>query len=212
MSASAFVGAAKDRVVTETEVGHRLGRPRSEVCDRAILAATVEVLLESGYAGMSMEGVAARAGVGKATIYRRWSSKPELAVEALRSRACAVIPMVDTGDLRHDLVELLRTTLEAMRGVDGRLMSTFMAERVRHPDLAEQLDRTLVSERRAFVRHLVEQAAARGELAPGTDTELVADVGFALLWHRLTMSQAPLTDDLPERIVAQFLPQAARPA
>jgi AcrR family transcriptional regulator len=195
--------------LSDTEASHRVGRPRSEVCDRAILAAAVEALLEDGYAGMSIEGVAARAGVGKATIYRRWPSKAELAVEAMRTRACASVPMVDTGDLRFDLVELLRHLLEAMRGVDGTLLSTVMAERVRHPELAEQLDRSLISERRAFVRRLVEQGRERGDLPPDTDVELVADVGFAVLWHRLSMAQAPLTDDLPERIVAQFLPPVA---
>ncbi len=197
--------------LTETEVGHRVGRPRSEVCDRAILDATVEALLEDGYTGMSIEGVAARAGVGKATIYRRWANKAELAVEALRSRACAAVPMVGTGDLRHDLVQLLRNLLEAMRGVDGRLMTTCVSERARHPDLADELNRSVVTERRAFVRQLVEQALERGDLPAGTDTELVADVGFAVLWHRLTMGQAPLSDDLPERIVAQVLPPAVDP-
>lgn len=190
----------------ETAERTRPGRPRSEDCDRAILAATLDALVEDGYERLSIEGVASRAGVGKATIYRRWSSKAELVVEAVRTRAGCLAPVVDTGDVRADLVELLRGALETMTSDDGRLLTAFLVERLRHPELATEFDRTFLVERRHQVRGLIDGAIERGELPPDTDAELVTDVGFAVLWHRLTLRQAPLAPDLPERIVRQFLP------
>ena len=183
-----------------------VGRPRSEDADRAILGAVTELLLEVGFAGLSVEGVAARAGVGKATIYRRWSSKSELVVEAMRAKAFVVCPLVDTGDVRSDLRTMLRSLLASMQGEDGRLMAQFAAERMRHPQLAEEFQRRFVAERKAAIRQLLQRAIERGDLDAGTDVELVAEVGPAMLWHRLGFSPADLADDLPDRIVAQFLP------
>src|ERR1700736_6785229 len=84
----------------------RPGRRRSAAADQAILAAALDALVEEGYAGMSMEGIACRARVGKATVYRRWHNKAELVVEALRGHVCHHIPLVDTGDVRADLTAM----------------------------------------------------------------------------------------------------------
>ena len=181
------------------------GRPRSEACDRAIEAATIELLVEDGFGGMSMEKIAARAGVGKATIYRRWETKEALVVDAVGHHCLEDAPAPSTGSARADLLDMLHHFADRARR-DGALMQAFASERERHPELAEAFRRTFLASRRAAARDVIERGVASGELPATTDVELLADVGPALIWHRLTVTGEPLTDDLPERIVAQFAP------
>jgi AcrR family transcriptional regulator len=188
----------------ESEPPKRAGRPRSEEADRAILDAALDALVEDGYAGMSIEGIAAKAGVGKATIYRRWNGKAEILVDALHRRACFDVPLVDTGDLRADLLTILRAVHTNMKGVAGPVMAAFAAEKFRYPELREEFDRAFVAERRAHLRRLFSAAVERGELPTDTDVELVAEAGPALLWHALTVRN-DLSGDLPDRIVRQLL-------
>jgi AcrR family transcriptional regulator len=192
----------------EEDERRRPGRPRIDDRNPAILEAALALLVEVGFAGLSMEGIAARAGVGKATIYRRWNTKAEVVVEALRSHVCTYGDFPDTGDVRKDLAAIYRAMLETLRGDDGPMMAAFTAEKFRYRELRDEFERTFVAERRRHVRHLVERGIAQGDLPPGTNVELLADVGPALLWHRFTMKDGAMPDDLPEQIVAQFLPQA----
>ena len=157
---------------------------------------------------MSMEGIAARAGVGKATVYRRWASKEELLVDAVRGRCLEPWEVPDTGSVRDDMCLLLRAMLLRFRR-NGKVMQAFAGEQGRHPSLAETFRKTFVADRRRLSREIVQRGVARGQLPPDTDVELLADVGPALLWHRLTVSGAPLDDDLPERIVNLSFPAFA---
>jgi AcrR family transcriptional regulator len=183
------------------------GRPRSEECDRAIIRAALDALVADGFDSMTIEGVAARAGVGKATIYRRWPRKVDLVVDAVRSKVLASVPMPASADIRVALEQLLDDLRRTMTGPDGPLLRVFVAETYRHPELAEGFQRLFVEPRRAVLRRMVEEAVASGALPPSTDAELLADVGPAMLWHRLVVNGAPLTEDLPRRIIAQFLPR-----
>lgn len=190
------------------------GRPRSPQCDRAIIGAALDVLVEEGFEGMTIEGVAARAGVGKATIYRRWPSKSELVLDAVRTKAQASVPFPSchaAADARSALEQLLEDLRSTMIGPDGPVLRAFMAEAQLHPELAEGFQRLFIEPRRALLREMVEQAVTTGELPPSTDAELVADVGPAMLWQRLMVNGAPLTEDLPRRIIEQFLPRVGAP-
>jgi AcrR family transcriptional regulator len=184
----------------------RVGRPRSDDRDRAILAAALALLVEEGFAGLSMEGIAARAGVGKATIYRRWKSKAEVVVEALRTHVCPFGELPDTGDVRKDLASMYRAMLQTLKGADGAIMAAFAAEKFRHGELSEEFDRTFVADRRQHMRMLIERGVAQGLFPPDSNIELLAEVGPALLWHRLTMRHGVMPDDLPEQLIEQFLP------
>jgi AcrR family transcriptional regulator len=183
----------------------RPGRRRDPACDAAIVAATLEAFVEEGYLGVSIEGVAARAGVGKASIYRRYASKAELIVDAIRARACIDDHLPDTGDLRADIRSMLQPLVDRLRGDDGRVLITFMGERLRHPDLAAEFDRSVIGRKRAHMRGLVQGAVDRGDLPADSDIEVIAEVGPALLWHHAIYG-LPLTDDLPDRILATILP------
>jgi AcrR family transcriptional regulator len=188
----------------------RRGRPRSEQCDRAIEAAVLDLVVEHGFGGMSIEGVAARAGVAKTTIYRRWNSKEALVVDAFMRRARERVVSPDTGRLRTDLIEMLRALLRNLQ-LDGGLMQAFIAEQRRHPQLADAFRSTFLKERRAVIRAVLGRGVDRGELPESADLELLADVGAAVLWYRLMITGAPLDDDLPERIVDQFFPAPSEP-
>jgi AcrR family transcriptional regulator len=176
------------------------GRPRDPSCDAAILRATVDAFIDAGYAGVSVEGVAARAGVGKATIYRRFPSKAELVVEAVRCGAQIDDDLPDTGDLRADLIAMMQPLFDRLRGDDAGLLVRFATERVRNPELAAAFDRAVVGRKREHLRSLLASAAQRGDLPASSDLELIAEAGPALLWHH-ALHGLPLTDDLLERIV-----------
>jgi AcrR family transcriptional regulator len=183
------------------------GRPRSEACDRAIETAALDLLVEEGFGGMTMEGIAGRAGVGKATLYRRWDAKADLVVDAVIRRCAEHVVSPDTGTLRGDLLELYRALLGKFRQ-DGPVMEAFVAEQARHPELGKAFRSAFLEERRAAMREVVTRGAARGELAADADIDLLSDVGAAIMWHRLAVTGAPLGDDLPQRLVDQFFPAA----
>ncbi|MGI8755958.1 MAG: TetR-like C-terminal domain-containing protein [Acidimicrobiales bacterium] len=192
-------------MTTTTEVTtRRAGRPRSTRVDQAIQDATLELLVELGYGGMTIEGIAARAAVGKAAIYRRWATKAELVVDSLRTHDGLQVPLPDTGDVRADVEVMLGALQKAMAGDGGPVLAAFVAEKFRHPELRAEFDRVFVAERRRHLRYLVATAVERRELPPETDIELVAETGPALLCHRLFMHASPPEGDLPRRIVTQL--------
>ena len=182
---------------------HRpLGRPRSPEADRAILRAAVDLLADAGYGGVTMEGVAARAGVGKATVYRRWPSKPALVLDAVG--ACREIgsPPPDTGSARQDLLAFVRAFMHHLRTSDaGRVMPALVAELARNADLAAAFREGFVQPRRARVLDAVGRGVGRGEIRPDVDPELVADAVVALLQHRFLVTGMEIDDDLPERVI-----------
>jgi AcrR family transcriptional regulator len=193
------------------ETGHpRPGRRRDPSRDEAILAATLAAFAKEGYAGVSIEGVASRAGVGKATIYRRYASKAQLLVEAVRVGACLDDHLPDTGDVRSDLETMLRAMVDRLHSAAGPVLLAFAAERLRHPELAAEFQRSVIGAKRAHARDLLAAAVRRGELPAETDIELVAESGPALVWHH-ALHDLAVTDDLPARILTLVLPRARQP-
>lgn len=192
----------------EAAAAPRGGRPRSEQRDQEILDAALQALVADGYDAMTIEGIAARIGAGKATVYRRWRNKAELVVDAIQRHAVASVALVDTGDVREDVRAYLKGLLKAFRGFDGALMVAFTAERIRHPDLGKLFDERFLTERRADLRCLIHAAVQRGDLPADADVELLADVGPALILQHLAFRRGPLRPDLADRIVAQFFPSA----
>lgn len=202
--------------VVPTTTGHAdctdkrvVGRPRSPEIDDAVMRATRDLLVERGYGGLSVEGVANRAEVGKAAIYRRWPSKAELVVEALRTYTCAGLPTTQVGDLRADLLALLTVVQQSMAERDGALMATFIAAKARFPELQAEFDRAFVAERRAYVQQLIRDGVRRGELPADTDVELLAETGPAILSHHYLVHAQDLDPALPARIVDLLLGPAA---
>jgi len=192
----------------DVDLRPRGGRPRDPSRDEAICAATLAIFAEDGYAGVSIEGVAARAGVGKATIYRRFTSKEQLVVEAVSVGCRLTDHLPDTGDVRADLASMLQGLIDKLRSDSGPVLLAFLAERLRYPELAEEFNRSVVGAKRAHARGLVTSAIERGELPADSDAELISEAGVALVWHHALYGLA-LTDDLPERIIDLVLPRTA---
>jgi AcrR family transcriptional regulator len=152
------------------------GRPRDPEADRAILAATLEVLGESGFTALSVEGVAARAGVGKATIYRRYQSKEELVTAALGSVA-EDVDAPDSGDTRADVEELAVAKWSAMTSGPGpTLLGTFLAQSAARPELMDEFRRVMMQPKQKPLRDVLRRGITRGELAPDLDLDIAVDL------------------------------------
>ena len=187
----------------------RHGRPRDPHVDSAIKQAALDLLVEEGFARMSMEGVANRAGVGKAAIYRRWDSKTALVVDAIHDVVSPHLDWPTTSDIRADLEAIFRQSLAKMRGMEGGLMAAVVGELVRNPELAATVRGQFVGCRKEDLVDRIQEAIDSGELPPG-DAGLLAEVGFAIIHHRMLLTDAPLTDDLPKRLVEQFFPRVPK--
>ena len=180
----------------------RRGRPRSEKARKAILEAAAELLLRRGLGGVSMDGVAEKAGVSKATIYRWWPSKEMLALDALVDWASARVPVRDTGSLRGDLLALVRPWVRAIRRpAVGRLIAAFVSEAHSDARFAETYRTHFVEPRRAAGRAAFERAMARGEVSADLDVEVAMDLIYGPVYHRLLHGHGALTDRFARDVV-----------
>lgn len=151
----------------------RGGRPRDPEVDRRIIAAALRVFGLSGWSGFSMEAVARTAGVGKASLYLRWTSKADLLTEAVASRF-APIAEIDNGDVRTDLVEFADLLMDLFCGPDGMAARRMAVESRIIPDITERWSRVRESQIRTS-RAIVKRALARGELSPHTPVSVLLD-------------------------------------
>ena len=162
------------------------GRPRSAEADAAIIRATLEALREEGFRGLSVEDVRQRAGVGKATIYRRFPSKQDLVRAAIASLNPDLPEPPDTGSLRGDIATVFRLTYDA--AID-RKTATFaprlLAESADDDEFHALFREALIDPRRAALRSILERAIARGELRPDVNPELVIDMFAGPVIYRL---------------------------
>ncbi|MEO3887842.1 TetR/AcrR family transcriptional regulator [Nonomuraea sp. B5E05] len=170
---------------------------RADLTD-AIRQAALDELIDSGYARMSMDAIARRAGVGKAAIYRRWASKEPLVLEILTRTADEAVPLPDTGTLREDVEGFVRHA-SALRADPRtmRVLTDLTAEATRNPRLAAALQTSAEQPRRSAGARLLHRAVERGELPADLDTELAVDclVGLAYLRPRTPWQPAESLDD-----------------
>jgi AcrR family transcriptional regulator len=185
----------------------RRGRPRSEEARDAILDAAAELLLARGLAAVSMDAVAERAGVSKATIYRWWPTKETLALDALHHEWAAAVPRArETGSLRGDLLSLLRPWVGLVRKRPyGRVIAALITEAQTDPAFAEQYRTRFVEPRRAQARPVLLRAIERGELPATTDVEVALDLLYGPLYHRLLHGHAPLDERFLRSLVDTVL-------
>ncbi len=194
-------------MTSTTEAAIPRGRPRSERASKAILAATMELLLDQGLHAMSMDEVARRAGVSKATIYRWWPSKERLALDALTAE-WASEPGVqpDTGSLRGDLLARFRPWLRQLnRKPFARVVAGLVAEAQTNSDFAVMYREYFVQPRRDATRELLVLARDRGEIAADADLEVALDLLYGPIYHRLLQGHAPLTARFAEQVIDYVL-------
>jgi AcrR family transcriptional regulator len=188
-------------MVTETR-----GRRRSERSHHAIVAATQQLLLERGYADLTIEGIAARAGVGKQTIYRWWPSRAALVLEAYLAGEEAVRPPAESRTVREDVRALLEWLIAVLaEPTGGPVVAGLISDLQHDADLAEGFRRDVVPARREAMLAALERGRVRGEIHEDADLELAVDALHGAVFYRLLLSGEPLDDAFAERLAGQVL-------
>lgn len=158
----------------------RPGRPRSAAAERAIIQAALALLAEHGVSGLSVEGVAARAGVAKTTIYRRWTDKNELVVDALAQVRGPVVQPPPGRSVREDLVFVLTALRrEQTDPFWGQLIQKLIGGGREHPELTDQYLQRVVGPRRERFLEVLRRGVAEGTIRPDADLALAAEVLIA---------------------------------
>lgn len=181
------------------------GRPRDPARETEILEAALELVAELGYDRVSMDAVATACQASKATLYRRWPSKAAMVAAAVRCRHQDVLPPVDTGELRQDLLVSLTRMTESMSSEDIGLFVGLLNAIRTDPDLGEDLRSQLVADKRAGATAWTQRAIERGQLRPGTDLDLVHQIGPALVMFRLLLTGEPVDEQFRARLVDEVL-------
>jgi AcrR family transcriptional regulator len=182
------------------------GRPRSDEADRALLAAARELLAAHRPGEVSMEAIAARAGVSKATLYRRWGSLEEVGLALLEQMTETTAPVGDLGDTRAELVAVVGRTIERLTDTSmGRVIQCLISPWITEPALHARFKERVIDRRREEVRGVLERGIARGDLRPDLDAELGADALVGPVFYRLVLSAEALDPALAERIVDGML-------
>ena len=167
----------------------------------------MELLAEAGFARLTMDQVAARAGVGKASVYLRWPNKVALVADAIQHRSGVVPDVPDAGSLRADMLAFLRALLRTF-GAASRAMAAVTGEVDSHPELRTAWRQSVTGALTGCVREIVERAIQRGELPTTTDVELLSMLPVTILQNwRLEHGSSP-DDGAVERIVNQFYTRA----
>lgn len=170
----------------------------------AIRAAVFEELASVGYARMSIEGIARRAGVGKTAVYRRWRSKLHLVLDLVSAVAVQGLPAPDTGSLEGDLRLLYEVTSRALRHpVAGQIIPDLQAEAARNPEIADAMQAALREGQQSVSSGIVASAVARGEIREGVDVELALDLMSGPLYWRAVVVRGP-------KVPKGYLPSLAR--
>jgi AcrR family transcriptional regulator len=182
------------------------GRRRSERSHDAIIRATQELLVERGYRQLTIEGVAARAGVGKQTIYRWWPSRAALVLEAYLAGSEAVSPPPESETTRENVRALLLWLSDVLaQPIGGRVVAGLVADLPHDPDLAKGFRRDVVPVRRRAMLAALERGRERGEIRPDADVEVAVDALHGAVFYRLLLSGEPLDEEFAARVTDHVL-------
>lgn len=195
--------------MSDQETGaHKGGRPRSMQAQQAILDAALALLAQDGFEAMSIEAIAARAGVGKKTIYRWWSSKEALVIDALKNVQQIKNPVIDTGSFRDDLIALFRNTLQIWSSPDTRdLLINLIGLMTSHPEVFQAYYDQVLADRLGQATRIVQQAQARGEVRQDLDISDILTLLAGPIWSSLffNASNSLSTPLQPERLIDALL-------
>jgi len=186
-------------------VGSPRGRPRSDTAHRAILDAAREQLIKEGYSGLRLEHVAAHAGVGKATIYRRWRSKEALAQALLADLAAPHIDIEQTGDTREEMLAAVMNPMRAVTESDfGPVIRALLSQIAGNPSLGDPFRATVVQARRNEIARMIARGIERGDLCPDADVNIATELLVGPVYFRL-MFGGELDRAFAERVVDNVL-------
>jgi AcrR family transcriptional regulator len=186
----------------ETAVDHRKGpRRRGEELERAILSAALAELTDVGYSALTMERVAARARTSKAALYRRWSGRAELVVDACKLSSTSDVDLPDTGALRSDVIALLRQMSAKMASPLGGILRGLLAETTRDQEFARLIRERFHTVGPATIHIILERAVERGEVERRILDSRRSTVATDLLRNHFLLFGAPIADDVIVDIV-----------
>ena len=189
-----------DRPETTVAVPRQPGRPRSVRAERAIHDATLEILVEQGYEGMTIEAVATRAGVGKATIYRRYDGKDELVAAALRTLNPEEVILPDTGSVSNDFRLLIERFAATTFGtILGPMIVRVLSAVITNPDLQPIFIENVVGPRHGAALAVIQRAVERGELRADLNVHSMLDMLVGAIIFRVLFSGGEIAD-LPDTI------------
>jgi AcrR family transcriptional regulator len=166
----------------------KLGRPRSEKTKNAILSAAYDLLLENGFGAVTIEKIAERAGVSKATIYKWWPNKAAVVMDAFFDAAVVRLPVPDTGSAIDDMIIQVNNLAKFLLSREGKVIKEIIAEGQYDKKLAETYREIYFKPRRLDSRYILERGISRGELSGNLDIELVMDLIFGPLFYRLLIT------------------------
>jgi AcrR family transcriptional regulator len=197
--------AQTERTAAPSDAADVQTRRRGEKLQRAIFEAVFEQLRRAGYPGLTMEGIAACAHTGKAALYRRWESKEDLIVDALEHSLPSLTDLPDHGNLRDDLLDVLRRLTAVINSPTGCALQTLMAETNRdHPFVRLVKERVLLPRKRMF-HDVLQRAVERGEVRPEAVETLASDVGSAMVAQRFLTEGPPVPDAYVVSVVDDVL-------
>jgi len=180
----------------------RPGRKRSEQSRLAILSAALELLAEVGYAALTIEGIAARSGTGKQTIYRWWQSKADVLLDALTTKAELFIPVPDEGGYAADLRAFLTATFRlGSQPQVADALRALMAEAQLNAAFGERFREVFLTHRREALGQIIERARTRGDLSHGLSAGTITDLVFGIVWYRLLATRQPFGAELVAELV-----------
>jgi AcrR family transcriptional regulator len=199
---------------TSPPTAARPGRKRSEESRTAILAASFELTAEVGYAGLTIEGIAARAGCGKQTIYRWWPSKADVLLDALAVKGELYVTTADHGSYPEDLRAFLADTyrLAGQRQVID-ILCALMAQAQLDAEFGERFRTAFLQRRRDALDVILDRARRRGDLPSHPSASTVADIVFGTLWYRLLATRQAVGGELADDLLAALAaaPPSAQP-
>src|SRR3954447_6431414 len=180
------------------------GRPRDGALDERILEQVLALLGSRGYGGLTLDELAARSGVAKSTILRRWPSKAAVAAAGVERLALQSVDVPDFGTLHRDLHALLHGAVDTFARGRGQFVPRLLREAGHHPEITDLLF-TVIHTRRQAYRRVLALAIARGELAPSVDQDVLIDLLIGPIWTRLLITRDPITREYVDSVVEAAL-------
>jgi AcrR family transcriptional regulator len=180
--------------------GRSPGRPRSEEARLAILRSTLKILEKHGFADLTIEDVAARAGVGKATVYRWWPNKAALIADAFAGSTTRSLHFPDTGSVRSDMSQQMRQLVKIFRSRRGRIVSAILAAGQSDRDLIAAFRKRFMMPRRQEAYATLRRGIARGELRKDMDLDLLLDSLYGPIYMRFLIRHDKMTPDFIDRL------------
>lgn len=188
------------------------GRPRSQSSREAILTAALDLVDEAGYAGLTIDGIANRAGVGKQTIYRWWPSKADVLLEAGAALADVRVPVQDRGSYRADLRAFLKASYRIVNQPQmAGLLRALMAEAQINPDFGDRFRSAFLERRREALAVITDRARGRGDLPQRPEPGTVADIIFGTIWYRVLATRQPFDARLVEDLITVLAEPTSSP-